>query len=169
MSWRTRQRARAAPLAELQVQGENLVVNHDNVKTEYAEDLTPYDDGSYPANLLPGGERFPGPVEYFHTGADATPYTYTPVGVIRDNIDWEIGGESGDANGYLWSTGVVDPNTVENFDLTGQQQIIRRMADTNYGPVATADHNALLAMAYAQQMNQFYPSEESQYDLIRGV
>lgn len=113
--------------------------------------------------------QFPGQTELFHAGANAQPLSFGPVGDIQDRIDWEIGGVSGEVDNFPWSLGVVSSDLVENFELDGRQAIIRRMDDNNYGPVGTSDHNMLLAMSYAQQINQFYPNEQSQYDLIRAV
>jgi hypothetical protein len=153
------------------IRDDGFVVNSDNVGVSYFNDLEPYDDGTFAAYLLPDGYLFPTPVEYFQTGNNAVAYTTAGQGDIGDNINREIGGVSGDANGYLWSTGVVSSDAMENFWLDGKQAIIRRMDNPGgvSGPVATSDHNALLAMAYAQMANQYYPSEESQYDLIRSV
>lgn len=171
--FRERQKAKAnATVTDtLAARPDDLIVNHENSGTIYGPDLTPYDDGTYPVYMLPGGQTFPTPVEHFQTGNRAVAYTHNPIGDISDRIDWEIGGVSGDANGYLWSTGVVDSNTVEDFTLDGRQAIIRRMPNPGgvSGPVATSDHNALLAMSFAQMANQYYPSEQSQLDLIRSI
>jgi hypothetical protein len=171
--FRERRNARANPdeTVATVARDDRDVVNPVNVGVTYVNQLTPYDDGTFAAYLLPDGAIFPTPVEYFQTGNNARPYTTAGPGDIGNNIDREIGGVSGNANGYLWSTGVVSSDAMENFELDGRQAIIRRMDNPGgvTGPVGTSDHNALLAMAYAQMANQFYPSEESQYDLIRSV
>jgi hypothetical protein len=95
--------------------------------------------------------------------------TPTQTYVLATAIDREVGGVSGQSGFMFSDKGPVSSDAVENFNLDGRQQIIRRRLENSYGPVATSDHNALLAMAYAQLTNQYYPSEESQYDLIKAI
>lgn len=112
---------------------------------------------------------YPVQTEIYHPMADDFKPMPTPIGDIHDNIDWEVGGQRGAIN-PVFSLGVVSSDLVENFWLDGRQQIVRRGANpSRFGPVGTADHNALLGLAWAQQVNQYYPNEASQYDVIQAV
>lgn len=97
---------------------------------------------------------------------------YIPiVNDVKDHIDYTVGGNRGAVmRSPNAPNGPVHTDGVENFALTGEQAIIRRPHGTQGdGPVATSDANAFLAMAYGQQVNQFYPSEKSQVSLIHSV
>lgn len=119
---------------------------------------TQYDDPAYPVYLE---KRF--------VDAANGPIPTFAVGDIQDKVDWEIGGKPGDTKG-VYGLGVVSPYNVDAHDFQGQQAIIRRMADTNYGPVATEDHNSMLALLYdMQETNRYFPSEVSQIDVIKAV
>jgi hypothetical protein len=143
-------------------------VNHSNVGTLYQEPLVPYYDGEIAAYDVDQG--FPVQYEEFQSGASGVAYNTSPVGSIKDDIDYEIGGASGMAGfAFPRSEGVTASDSVENFWLDGRQAVIRRKLDTNYGPVSTSDHNALVALAYAQSVNQYYPNEQSQFDVIRSI
>lgn len=147
---------------------DDLAVNQAVVGTVYREPLVPYQDGY--DRLTDIADNWPTQLENFKPGANGVEYNNTPVGSIKDLVDYEIGGQSGlAAFAFPRSTGVVSSDAVEDFTLTGQQAVIRRQPDTNYGPVSTSDHNALLALAFAQSANQFYPNEESQFDVIRSI
>lgn len=112
---------------------------------------------------------YPGPRE--DRTVDAANYstgTFDP-GTIRDNVDWSIGGIPG-LTKSVGSVGVTDPQTVDAHDFRGQMAVVRRMADTNYGPVKTADHNSILSLLYQMaETNSYFPNEVSQADLIRAV
>lgn len=112
---------------------------------------------------------FPGPREDYTPDA-ANYVTYgAPVGNIRDQVDWEIGGQPGMTK-FVGSTGVVGRNSYDAFDFMGEQAVVRRMADTNYGPVTGSDYNALLATLYVyQEANQYFPNEAAQGDVIKAV
>jgi len=112
-----------------------------------------------------------------------TPETYRPMAAshpvgtllmpddrdVHDDIDWTVEGQMGE-NDSTYSLGVVSSDAVENFSLDGRQAIIRRGRNPSaQGPVGTSDHNTLLGLAYAQSVNQYFPNEESQADLIQGV
>ena len=89
----------------------------------------------------------------------------------RDMVEWDAGGVAGYTKA-VGSIGVTDPQTVEThtWDRQGQMAVVRRMPDTNYGPVKTSDHNSLLALLYAtQETANFFPNEISQIDVIRAV
>lgn len=145
-----------------------IVVNTDNVGSVYAEPLVPYYGGEFPATDI--GNNFPGQYEVVNTGTQVQRFATAPIGVVKDMVDYEVGGQSGLVNDWPYGTGVVSSDAVENFNLTGEQAIIRRQPDPNrVGPVGTSDHNQLLQLAYAQSVNQFYPNEQSQFDLIRSI
>lgn len=174
MSKRTRDKRRAlrasavepasSTVSELQIMEQQLTPSLN------LEDINGYALGT--TNDIPGEySSFPLTWENFRPDAwDGIPAYVTPTDnyVRATAINQEIGGQSGQ-KGFTYSTGPVSSDAVENFALDGRQQIIRRQPDTNYGPVSTSDHGALLAMAYAQQVNQFYPNEQSQYDLIKAI
>lgn len=114
---------------------------------------------------------FPGPREDRFVDAE----NYVPFGPdyaidsIRDNVQWDIGGIIGQTKN-VGSTGVTDPQTVDAHSFTGQMAVIRRMPDTNYGPVKTSDHNSLLSLLYAmQEGSHYFPNEASQIDVIKAV
>lgn len=90
---------------------------------------------------------------------------------IKDLLDYNEGGQFGLVNNLPYSVGVVSSDAVENYDLTGEQVLLRRETEARqmHGPVGTADSSTLLAIAYAQQVNQFYPDEASQADLVVSV
>lgn len=116
---------------------------------------------------------FPGPKEIRMVDASNAVTFNTEargVGIIKDYVDWEVGGQPG-ATKNVGSTGVVDPHTVDQHNFYGEMAIVRRQPDVNRaGPVGTADHNSLLAQLWLmQQTSQFYPQEAAQVDLIRAV
>jgi len=87
----------------------------------------------------------------------------------HDYVDWAVGGVPGYVKS-VGSVGVTDSKNVDRHDFQGQMAVIRRMPDTNYGPVKTSDHNSILGMLYAmQETNHFFPNEVSQADVIRAV
>lgn len=115
------------------------------------------------------GADYPGPREDRTVdAANHATFAYDP-GTIRDQVDWAIGGVPGLTKG-VGSTGVTDPQTVDAHNFRGQMAVVRRMPDTNYGPVKTADHNSILALIYQMaETNAYLPNEVSQADLIRAV
>lgn len=119
-------------------------------------------------NYMPG---FPGPRETRIVDADnynQRTFTYDP-GVIRDRVDWAEGGVAGFTKS-VGSIGVTDPKTIDAHDFQGQMAVVRRMPDTNYGPVATSDHNSILSLLYMmQESSHYFPNEVSQADVIRSV
>lgn len=113
----------------------------------------------------------PGAFEIQHVMAQASDATYPSLQPsIKDQINYEIGGQRGQVDGVPYSLGVVSSDQVENFALTGEQANIRRQFNQqSIGPVGTSDHNAILAAAFAQSINQYYPGEEAQADVIRAL
>jgi hypothetical protein len=79
----------------------------------------------------------------------STVATDTPAG----NIDYEIGGNSGQVNRNSYAIGgPVEPNLVENFELTGA--VIRPGRRPEYslpGEVGSYDHSAYTTMQVVQQ------------------
>ena len=126
-----------------------------------------YDDREYPKDL-----------EHFHPDSRNVPVPHAGVVTIKDALDYEIretyGGpyiQGGQALTHaMFSTGVVEPTNVDAHYLDGSQAIIRRMADTNFGPVATSDHNSLLSLLHSmQESSAYYPNEASQLNVIQSV
>jgi hypothetical protein len=120
-------------------------------------------------------DQMPGGREDFHAefeNAVESELAPNASPVIRDDIDWQVGGQAGVVNRFPYSThGPVSSDGVENFSLTGEQIYLRRETEQRqlYGPVGTSDSSALLALAYAQMQNQYYPNESSQIDLVMSV
>lgn len=144
----------------------DVVANHEAIDTQVQYD---YDD-HFGTTTYDG--VFPGQREQIHREADRRPSgSISSDANIHDNIDWEIGGVQGEVDALPYSLGVVSSNLVENFDLNGRQAVVRRQENPggNTGPVGTSDHNMLLALAYDQSANQYYPNEASQYDVVRSV
>jgi hypothetical protein len=118
-----------------------------------------YDDSTYPGFYT----------EDFHSDAQNYPTFVHPVGTIRDDIDWEIGGLPG-LTKWVGTTGVVESSNVDAHDFTGEMAYVRRHNVDMSGPVGSDDYNSLLALLYAtQESNAFFPNEVSQADMIRGV
>lgn len=152
---------------------DDVVANHETYSTDIQYQFEGYSSSNHG---LDWDSSFPGPREIRVTQTTDSYFpAYAGVGSIRDDSvsgpNREVGGRAGEVGDLPYSLGVVDSNTVENFELTGQQAIIRRMPNPggNTGPVGTSDHNMMLALAYEQQVNQYYPNEASQADLIRSV
>jgi hypothetical protein len=118
---------------------------------------------------------YPGQAAIVHREAQGftPPQTNNLVGVGNDTfnlIDREIGGQRGRIDIVPYTEGVVSSDAVENFELDGRQAIIRRKRNpSDEGPVGTSDSNGMLALRYAQAVNQYYPSEYSQADLVRAL
>lgn len=155
------------------VGADDVVVNHERLDTDVQYQVEGFSSGALGKWYQPA---FPGQRETVHTEAEGRPSgRLSGVGSVRDDSvsgpGREVGGQPGLVDGVPYSLGVVSSDLVENFALTGQQAIIRRQANPggNTGPVGTSDHNMLLALAYEQQVNQFYPNEASQADLVRAV
>jgi hypothetical protein len=117
-------------------------------------------------NYDPG---YPGPRETRLYDLYRTPtFTFDP-GTIRDQVDWAAGGIPGDMK-VVGSTGVTDSKNVDAHEFKGQMVTVRRMPDTNYGPVSGTDHNSLLSLLYSmQESSHYFPNEVSQADIIRSV
>lgn len=112
---------------------------------------------------------FPGPREIRFLDSQNYVSSHSGVGDIEDNVDWEVGGIPGMTKA-VYSTGVVESTNVDAHDFDGAQAIIRRMPDTNFGDVGTADYNSQLAFLYAMsEADIYFPNETSQSDLILGV
>lgn len=117
---------------------------------------------------------YPGQYERWHAEwQDAKEYdpSYYPQLYIKDLVDYNDGGQFGLVDNLPYSTGVVSSDLVENFALTGEQATIRRDTDLRQmdGPVGTADYNGATALMYMQLVNQYYPNEASQGDLVGSV
>lgn len=142
------------------------VANHEAVDTQVQYDYD-YQDGT---TSYAGG--FPVQREKIHREASGRPSgSINSNANVHDDIDWEVGGVQGRVDSVPYSVGVVSSDLVENFALTGQQAVIRRQQNPggNVGPVGTSDPNMILALAYEQAANQYYPNEASQYDLVKSV
>ena len=114
---------------------------------------------------------YPGPRETRILDADNYRMPDFAIDKITDNVKWDATGVPGDTK-IVGSMGVTDPQTVEThtWDRPGQMAVVRRMPDTNYGPVGTADHNSLLPLLYAmQETAAYYPNDISQIDIIKAV
>jgi hypothetical protein len=113
---------------------------------------------------------FPGPRPVDMLQSQNHQHFGEPVGVIRNPIDYEVGGMPG-ATKFNGTMGVTDPQTVDAHNFQGQYAEIRRLPDWHDGPVAGGqDHNALLPILYAmQQTARYYPQEVVQADLIKAV
>lgn len=61
-----------------------------------------------------------------------------------------FGGQSANANRNPVGYGGVESNTVENFELTGDQIKLRRRPESSYGPVGYSDYSGFLAQALVQ-------------------
>jgi hypothetical protein len=116
-------------------------------------------------NYEPG---YPGPREIrVVDAANSQTFAFAPYN--HDNVQWDVGGVAGDTK-FVGSTGVTDPQTVDRHDFAGQMAVVRRMPETNYGPVKTSDHNSMLALLYKmQESSHYFPNEISQADVIRSV
>lgn len=159
------------------------VPGSDNPGDEWAPYEANYDpDVTYVVDAVTGGEidssyspEFPGQREDFHAewedAQEYSPSQYPDHTRSYDRIDWEVGGQFGLVNNFPYSMGVVSSDLVENFELTGEQVVLRRETEARMaqGPVGTADANAMLALAYVQTVNQYYPNEFSQADLVVSV
>lgn len=136
------------------------------------QDNAPLQSGTNDRQMATTVQAYPVQTELQHVNAEGhlPERALVGVGSIKDMIDYEVGGSRGIVDYQTYSTGVVSSDLMENFALTGEQAIIRRGRNPSaVGPVATADHNTLLSLAYAQATSQFYPNERSQADLIRSV
>ncbi len=154
MSYHHRKRQRAIHLAQ----------QHEFYEAPSGNELAMSNEiGEYPA-------MFTGPRETVFSDADN--YVMTNSGVIdsiRDDVQWDVGGIQGQTKN-VGSTGVTDPQTVDAHSFTGEMAVIRRMPDTNYGPVKTADSNSLLSLLYQMtESNHYFPNEVSQADIIKAV
>lgn len=76
------------------------------------------------------------------------------------------GGVSAFANNSPYGDAGVESNTVENFELTGEQVKIRRPSEKSYGPVGYSDYSGFLAQALAQD-SYYSPYDDSAHaDII---
>lgn len=113
---------------------------------------------------------YPGPRETRLLDAsnwNRSTFMYDPD--VRDRVDWAATGVAGFTKS-VGSMGVTDPSTVDRHDYQGQMAVVRRMPDTNYGPVVTSDHNSMLSLLYAmQESTHYFPNDISQADIIKSV
>ena len=114
---------------------------------------------------------YPGARETRLLDADNVVMPDYAIDKITDMVKWDAEGIPGQTK-IVGSMGVTDPQTVEThtWDRPGEMAVIRRMPDTNYGPVKTSDHNSLLSLLYAmQETAAYYPNDISQIDVIKAV
>lgn len=123
---------------------------------------TQYDDVRYPGDAGRGKETHP-------DSANHISYVHGPSGSIRNPVDYEVGGVPGMTK-FIGMVGPVESTNVDAHDFRGQSAIIRRFADTNYGPVGAENYTGILATLYAmQETNAYFPNEVSQVDLIKAI
>lgn len=135
------------------------------------EEAMSNDIDGYIGELTGYSPSFPGPREVRILDSENVdmPTGGIAIDSIRDNVNWDIGGVPGMTKN-VGSTGVTDPQTVDQHNFVGEMAVIRRMPDTNFGPVKTADSNSLLSLLYAmQESNHYFPNEVSQADIIKAV
>lgn len=127
-----------------------------------------YNDGGDGPNDI-GDPEMPGPREtYIPDAANHVSYQPGKVGVIRDPVDWEAGGEPGMTK-FIGQFGPVESTNVDAHNLNGAMAVVRRMEDTNYGPVGAEQYTGILATLYAmQESNAYFPNEVSQADIIKA-
>lgn len=151
---------------------DQIVETQANYNTE--DQVLAYYQGGNATMMIEDSSTLPVQHEYFHTEAEGiTPDQRQfagPGNSTYNMIDREVDGQRGRIDILPYSTGVTASDSVENFALTGEQAIIRRGRNpSDTGPVGTADSNGILALQYAQQVNQYFPNERSQSDLVRSV
>jgi hypothetical protein len=158
-----------------------MIASRDDVYTDYdayGSELNYTTETGMVGTMGDGTSRYtadyPGSREDFHAEFEDAPMSElggNATAVIRDDIDQQIDGQMGLVNRFPYSMGEVSSDAQENFALTGEQIFLRRDSEQRqmYGPVGTSDSSALLALAYAQQQNMYYPNEVSQADLVASV
>lgn len=82
--------------------------------------------------------------------------------------DPSIGGMPADVDILPYSTGIVEPNIVEDFSLMGGVNQYRRPPESNPGPVSSLDYRSQLAMQIIQSMTPDVYDEASQLSVIGG-
>lgn len=158
-----------------------MIESADDVYTDYdayGSDLNYTTETGMVGTMGDGTSRYtadyPGSREVFKAEFEDAPMSDLvgyPALSIKDDIDYQVDGQMGLVNRFPYSTGEVSSDAQENFALTGEQVYLRRESEGRqlYGPVGTSDSSALLALAYAQQQNMYYPNEMSQADLVVSV
>jgi hypothetical protein len=147
----------------------NLVQAHNAVDTRPQDNEELLGGTSDKLYVTSDGYSLQSEVQHVMANAHAADYPSRQYS-NHDDIDYEVDGRRGQVDGVPYSTGVVSSDLVENFALTGEQANIRRpYSNQADGPVGTSDHNGLLAMAYMQSQNQYYPGEAAQADVVRAV
>lgn len=173
MSYRTRKRIQQEQYLASQNTDQSRMDDIVGTQMAYSTAVQddPDNDNFLGTSALLYTDQYPGPREHYHPGDLGSAPMPVPIGYIKDLVDYEVEGVRGLVDNAPYSTGVVSSDLVENYWLDGSQAYIRRARSPQDrgGPVGTSDSNALLAIAYAQAVNQFYPNEASQADLVKSV
>lgn len=83
--------------------------------------------------------------------------------------DYAVGGATGTTSSLPYSTGPVDPSTVEQMDLTGRILMPGRDPEHAPGPVGAEEYRSALIMQIVQQMGPEYTSEMAAVGLLSGI
>lgn len=111
----------------------------------YGAGTTRYDLGAGAWPSLTGRPQFVANDEELGAGVPVNAWQ------TASEFDWDVGGQPGMVGHLGYTAGVVDTNTVEDFELTGRVIKVRRPVEGIMGPVATPDYAASFLPAYAQQ------------------
>ena len=129
-------------------------------------------DRAYPADF-PGYagrevEKHASPVQWSETADGATSDGWWAQADPGIDPNWSEGGVQASPTGLPYSTGVVDPSTVENQELTGRILVPGRDREHARGPVGATEYRDNLIMQIVQAMGPELSEEMAAAGLIGG-
>lgn len=83
--------------------------------------------------------------------------------------DYSVGGVPATSSALPYSTGVVEPSVVENFEMTGRLLVPGRDPERGQGPVGAEEYRSMLIMQIVQQMGPQTTQEMAAAGLLSGV
>lgn len=83
--------------------------------------------------------------------------------------DYAEGGVPATSTALPYSTGVVEPSNVEQFELTGRLLVPGRDAEHSSGPVGAEEYRSQLIMQIVQQMGPEVTAEMAAVGLLSGT
>jgi hypothetical protein len=118
------------------------------------------------ANIGGSIDGVPGASASYDAGSWSTPEAYAWGRSEALTTDPQIGGLPGDKYGIPFALGAVESNTVENFEMLGNQAVFQNPDVNNYGDVGFMDFGGRLASAVGSDTFDLANFYDSSLDIL---